>query len=145
MARYNFFGGISDWANETQDEVAVESARIATTIFTMIVDRSPVLTGRFVANWLIGPTDANYSVNSTMSWDQKIADIKSTITKDYFKTHDRVYMVNNVNYAKRIEEDGWGDMGGRSAYAPVAGALKKIGNGFAPVGQTMGAIAGGIV
>lgn len=142
MARYNFFGGITDWANETQDEVAVESANIAIQVYTMIVDRSPMLTGRFIANWLVGPTDANYSVNSTMSWDAKIADIKSTITKDYFKTHDRVYMVNNLNYVDNVEYTGWANT---LAYSPVSKTLKKIGNGFAPVGQTMGAIAGGIV
>lgn len=141
MARYNFALGISDWAKEANEEVAIETAQVARTIFTMIVDRSPMLTGRFIANWHVGPTDVNYSTMSTMSWDAKIAEINATIPADYFLKHDQVYLVNNLDYTQNVEYTGWAKT---IAYAPVAKTLTKIGNGFAPVGQTIGAIIGGV-
>jgi len=142
MARYNFALGISDWCNETKQEVAVETAQVARTIFTMVVDRSPYSSGKFIANWHVGPTDVNYSTMSTMNWDAKIAEINATITADYFLKYDRVYLVNNLSYTSNVEYTGWAKT---IAYAPVAKTLTKIGNGFAPVGQTLGMIAGGIV
>lgn len=145
MAKNNFFSDIKDWANTVEKEIAQDTAILTRTVFTMIIDRSPVASGRFMANWHIGPTDVNYSVNTTADWDAKIAELHRVIPLDYFLSHNTAYMVNNVFYAKRVEEDGWGDVGGRMAYAPVAKTFMKIGNGFAPVGQTLGAIAGGIV
>ena len=144
MAKAAFFSEIREWTETTNTDIAKETVQVARTVFTMITDRSPILTGRFVANWHVGPTDVNYSTLGTMSWDQKISEIKAVLSDDYFLKYDKAYFVNNVEYAKRIEEDGWGDVGGRMAYSPVANALKKIGNGFAPVGQTIGAISGGI-
>jgi len=142
MARYNFALGISDWCNETKQEVAASAAQVARTVFTMIVDRSPYLTGRFIGSWIVGPTDANYSSTVKMTWDEKIAEIRNTIPDDYFLKHDKVYLVNNLSYTSNVEYTGWAKT---IAYAPVAKTLTKIGNGFAPVGQTLGMIAGGIV
>jgi len=90
MAKDNFFADISVWAIEAQQEVAAEVAATARIIFTMVVDRSPYSSGKFIANWHVGPTDVNYSTMSTMNWDAKIAEINATITADYFLTHDQV-------------------------------------------------------
>lgn len=144
MAKNDFFNEISLWAKEANEEVAIETAQVARTIFTMIIDRSPYLTGRFIANWHVGPTDVNYSTMSTMNWDTKIAEINATITSDYFLKYDQAYLVNNVLYSDKVEH-GW--PGGRMGYAPVQGTMEKltrVGNGFAPVGQTIGAIMGGV-
>lgn len=141
MAKDSFFNDISLWAREANEEVAIETARVARTIFTMIAQRSPVASGRFMANWLIGPTDMNYSTMSVMERPAKIAEINATITADYFTKHDQVWMVNNVTYAQNVEYTGWAKT---SKYAPVANTLAEVGNGFAPVGQTIGAIMGGV-
>ena len=137
----NFFSEISEWSTDTKQEVAQEVSATARLIFTMVVDRSPYSSGKFIANWHVGPTDVNYSTMSTMDWDAKIAEIKSVITNDYFLKHDQVYLVNNLDYTTNVEYTGWAKT---IAYAPVQKTLTKIGNGFAPVGQTIGAIMGGV-
>ena len=141
MAKESFFDDIVKWTEEANEEVATETAATARTIFTMIVDRSPYLTGRFIANWHVGPTDVGYSTMATMDWDAKIAEIKSVVTNDYFLKHDSVYLVNNLTYTQNVEYTGWVNT---VAYAPVQKTITKIGNGFAPVGQTLGAIMGGV-
>jgi len=141
----DFFSDIKLWTEEATTEVAAEVAATTRTIFTMVIDRSPKLTGRFLNNWHVGPTDVNYSVMGVSDWDAKIAEINATITADYFLTHKQAYLVNNVFYADKVEY-GW--PGGRMGYAPVGDTimkLAKIGDGSAPVGQTLGAIMGGIV
>lgn len=141
MSKNSFFSDISLWAKEANEEVAKETAQVARTIFTMVVNRSPILTGKFVKNWIVSPVDVPYSVVGTSDWDTKIAEINSLITNDYFLKHDRVFLVNNLVYTQNVEYTGWAKT---IAYAPVQKTLTKIGNGFAPVGQTLGAIMGGV-
>ena len=141
MAKNDFFSDIKLWTEDATTEVAAETAQVARTVFAMVVNRSPILTGKFVNNWIVSPTDVNYSVLGTSDWDAKIAEINATITADYFLKHDSVYLVNNLDYTQNVEYTGWSKT---IAYAPVAKTLTKIGNGFAPVGQTIGAIIGGV-
>lgn len=141
MPKNSFFTEIHEWTTRVEKEIAEDTSMVARQVFTMVIDRSPYLTGRFIANWHVGPTDVNYSTMSTMNWDAKIAEINATITADYFLKYDQVYLVNNLSYTTNVEYTGWAKT---IAYAPVAKTLSKIGNGFAPVGQTIGAIMGGV-
>lgn len=129
MANRNsyFFDAIKQFAEETPREIAEETAKVTRGIFNTIVDYSPYLTGRFIANWQIGPTDVNFSTMGTDTWLSKQAEINKTITPDYFLTHSAAYMVNNVDYAHNVEYDGW-----------------RITVAYAPVGKTLGKYSGGV-
>lgn len=147
MDKDKFFSEISQWAKDSSTSVVEEMARTTRVIFTMVIDRSPRDTGRFINNWIVSPTDVSYSVIGTSDWDKKIAEMKSIITDDYFTKYNQAYIVNNLFYSDMVEH-GW--PGGRMGYAPVTetieklNRLAKVGNGFAPVGQTLGAIMGGV-
>ena len=123
-----FFDAITRFADETPAEIAEETAKTTRGIFNTIIDYSPMDTGRFLGNWQIGPTDVNYSTLVNSSYLAKQAEVNSTITAQYFLKYDKAYMVNNVAYAKKVEEDGW-----------------QVTAAYAPVGRTLGHFSGGIV
>lgn len=129
MPKGNFFSDIIDWTKEAEIEIATETANVTKTIFKSIVLESPVRTGRFMFNWQIGPDSPNNSILGTTGKEGKYADIDSTITANYFLTHDRAYMINNTAYAWRVEYEGWRDVGGRGEYAPVGKTIGKFSGG----------------
>ena len=131
MAKNSFFDAIKDFTEDVPKEIAKESATITKLIFESILEESPYDSGRFIGNWHIGPTDISYSTLDKTTALIKQTEVLSVITPEYFMKYDKAYMVNNVDYAKRIEEDGWADMGGRGKYAPVGKTLGKFSGGIA--------------
>lgn len=129
MANRNsyFFNAIKRFAEETPKEVAEETAKVTRGVFNTIIDYSPMDTGRFLGNWQFGPTDVNYSTLEKSTWLAKQAEVNALFTAEYFLKYDKAYMINNVFYAKRVEELGWQKT---AAYAPVGKTLGKFSGGI---------------
>lgn len=122
MANFDF-SRIAQWASETQIVVAEETAKIARNVFYKVVYNSPYRTGMFIGNWQIAPTKNTTATLNKETQAQKIAEINSVITDDYFLMHDTVVMFNNVDYAHNVEYDGWKRTG---PYAPVATTMASV-------------------
>lgn len=119
----NELKGIAEWASNVQIEIAEESAETVRAIFRSVIKESPYKTGRFLANWHIGNSNVDYSATSTSNHSKKLAEINFEITDDYFLRNTSAFIVNNVSYAKEVEEDGWRKTG---PYAPIAKTLAKF-------------------
>ena len=130
MANRNsyFFNAIKRFAEETPVEIAAETAKMTRGIFNTVIDYSPILSGRFVGNWQFGPTDVGFSTLDKSTWLAKQAEVNALFTTEYFLKYDKAYMINNVDYAKNVEELGWQKT---VAYAPVGKTLGKFSGGIA--------------
>ena len=120
---YFDFSKISEWASDTQLKIAEETVKVARTVLYNVITESPYSTGRFLGNWQIGPNKNSYSLMTKATHEQKLQEITYTLTDDYFLIHKSIFIVNNVAYAKNVEELGWQRTG---KYAPVAKTLAKF-------------------
>jgi len=118
-----FGADIAEWASDAQIGVATDCARITRELFNWVIQLSPIDTGRFIANWHIGNDAPTHSVLSKSNYTVKQKEVNWTITDDFFLRNASAYIVNNVSYAKQVEEDGWKFT---DAYAPVAKAISKV-------------------
>lgn len=121
-----FFDAITRFTEEAETEIAEETAKTARGIFNTIIDYSPMDSGRFLGNWQFGPIDINYSTVEKSNYLAKQAEVNNLFTASYFLKYDKAYMVNNVLYAKKVEEDGWQIT---AKYAPVARTLGHFSGG----------------
>lgn len=80
-------------------------------LFSKVVKRSPVLTGRFRANWItqINSAPSETTSKTDKSGSKAIRDANNTITRA--KLGDSIFLVNNLPYAQVLED-------GRSDQAP---------------------------
>lgn len=94
-----------------------------------VIRMSPVDEGRFRGNWFTGigfddeSIDMN-SISSTASTTRLLSGVSSLNTNEHF------YFVNNLPYAKKLEDGGVG--GGGSEQAPN-GMIKVVINDFASI------------
>ena len=81
--------------------------KIALELFSNIIYKSPVLTGRFRANWncSIGSPDLSTSQAIDPSGSGAISKATSTVVS-YTLNGQRVFLTNNLPYADRLE-NGW--------------------------------------
>jgi len=99
-----FLEGIPDKVQEVQKKLAFE-------VLTRVVDKSPVDTGRFKANWntAIGVPDLDTSEDTDkMGYEAKQEALRVLANLDPYET---VYITNNLDYAVALEN-------GRSDQAP---------------------------
>lgn len=118
-----FFDTIDSWCVDTKEVLLTKTQEFAQQSLITAVQMSPVLTGRFVNNWNLGTSVSNYSTIGTSTRDAKIAEIKNLITKEYMLTNGKVVMSNNVDYANKVEYDGWART---PQYAPVGRTISYI-------------------
>lgn len=119
----SFGSEIAEWASTVQQEIYEESAQATRQLFHYVINLSPKKTGRFLANWQIGNSIPYYSISSTSTYEAKNADVESIINNDFFLFNKSAYIINNVDYAKQVEEDGWRLT---QPYAPVAKAISNM-------------------
>lgn len=131
---------IAAWAAEAQNELGFACAEKTRQLFKAVVMNSPEFptarysTGKFIANWNVGP-NANLSVTeATSNKIAKIADIESTIYDDFFFTHPEAFILNNVDYTDKVEYMGWTITG---PYQPVSHAYQQYWAGEAPVARAI--------
>lgn len=78
-------------------------------VFTAVLFRSPVDTGRFRANWNVERDTANSSSSTNIDVARALLQVKNAMS---IPLGGIVYMTNGLPYAQRLEYDGW------SAQAP---------------------------
>lgn len=112
MASNGFSLDISKWAEQTQSDIALVVRKTALDMFSRIVMRSPVDTGRFRNNWnvSIGKPVSDTNDGLDPSGGKSIGKIAG-VTASY-KLGDVIWMSNGLPYAWRLET-GW------SKQAPV--------------------------
>ena len=97
---------ITNWTEKTKARVTLASRKIALEVFTRVILRSPVDTGRFRGNWqvAIGSVPAG-----TLEVDDKSGQAtigKMTAKALGLEAGDVITLVNNLPYAWRLET-GW--------------------------------------
>ena len=100
---------LSKAIEKVQDKSAVAVKKITIELFTRVIEKSPVDTGRFRANW-------NCSINSpdktttddtedSARGDPSVQKMQKEVLSYSFKDQS-VYLCNSLPYAARLE-DGW--------------------------------------
>lgn len=106
MASNGFSLDIGKWAEQTKSDIALTVRRTAVDMFSRIVMRSPVDTGRFCNNWFVSlgqPSSATTDATDK-SGAGSIARINATAAE--YQMGDTIWMSNNLKYAWRLET-GW--------------------------------------
>lgn len=112
MASSSFSLDISEWAKQTQSDIALVVRKTSLDMFSRIVMRSPVDTGRFRNNWNVSigkpVSDTNDGVDpSGGKAIGKIAAVSAT-----YKLGDTIWMSNGLPYSWPLER-------GHSKQAPI--------------------------
>ena len=116
---------IDEWCNEVSEKIYMKVSLFTIDVLTATIKFSPKVgvapfaTGRFVANWNVSPTKNTTTSIQTMTATQKINEITTQLSPDYFKNYNVVHMTNSLDYADKVENKGW-SRGPDQAYAPVA-------------------------
>ena len=110
------------WERKTAAKMDLAVRKIALQMFTRIILKSPVDTGRFRGNWQLAIGSVP---EGTLELDDKTG--TATIAKGAaialgMNAGDTIYFANNLPYARRLEEGGYPDgpkvENGRSSQAP---------------------------
>lgn len=135
----SFANDIAAWASETQNWIGDATSNEAKLLFSRVVEYSPrqgiapFSTGHFIHNWTVSNSPLYFEKAGTTTSSQKIAEINSFITDEYFFMNKKIYLTNATSYAGQVEQDGWVRT---DAYAPV---VKAFGNFGAPVTKAFAA------
>jgi hypothetical protein len=86
----SFSGDIAKWRKSIEQDSEKMLVTLCLSIQSRTIEKTPVDTGRLRNNWFIG---VNKPAETLVSYNIKLG--------------DRVYLTNNLPYARRIEYDGW--------------------------------------
>jgi hypothetical protein len=97
---------IQRFVNKTKNNLDLVVRRVAFDIFSRVIEKSPVDTGRFRANWqvAIGSIPGGILEAFDKSGVDTILRVQATVMNA--KAGDVIYLVNNVHYSVRLEF-GW--------------------------------------
>jgi len=97
---------VANWAERTKREQSTILRKIALEVFSRVVMRTPVDTGRARGNWQveIGTPRGDVIDRFDAGGDQTISDAESRITQ--WDGTGAVFLFNNLPYIMRLE-DGW--------------------------------------
>jgi len=107
-----FADQVKKWEKKTASKLDLATRQIALHIFSRIILKSPVDTGRFRGNWQLAIGSAP---DGTLELDDKTGTAtitKGTATSLGMNAGDIIYFANNLPYAQRLE-------GGYSQQAPA--------------------------
>jgi len=98
----SFASDMKKWAAKTKmsEETAIRSATIS--ISSEIMDRTPVATGRLRGNWI--PSINAPIIKQTDNTTPLKAEMQATAAQATGKVF---YLVNSLDYARKIEYEGW--------------------------------------
>ena len=90
-----------------KDQAELVAKKITIELFSRVIEKSPVDTGRFRANWncSIGSPDLSTSESTDPSGSGAISKVTSTVVS-YTLNDQSVFLTNNLPYADRLE-NGW--------------------------------------
>lgn len=110
---------VADWVGKTEEKLDVAVRKIALEMFSRVILKSPVDTGRFRANWQVA---IGAIPSGTLELDDKtgqasIGRVQATALG--MDAGDVITLVNNLPYAQRLEN-------GYSAQAPAGMVMLSI-------------------
>ena len=90
-----------------KEQAELVAKKITIELFSRVIEKSPVDTGRFRANWncSIGSPDLSTSESTDPSGSGAISKVTSTVVS-YTLNDQSVFLTNNLPYAERLE-NGW--------------------------------------
>jgi hypothetical protein len=90
-----------------KEQAELVAKKIAIELFSRVIEKSPVDTGRFRANWncSISSPDLSTSESTDPSGSGAISKATSTVVS-YTLNDQSVFLTNNLPYAERLE-NGW--------------------------------------
>ncbi len=90
-----------------KDQAELVAKKITIELFSRVIEKSPVDTGRFRANWncSISSPDLSTSESTDPSGSGAISKVTSTVVS-YTLNDQSVFLTNNLPYADRLE-NGW--------------------------------------
>lgn len=94
----------SQWVTKTEQKMDLAVRKIALELFSRVILKSPVDTGRFRANWQVAVGSVP---DGTLSLEDKSGTAtisRATATTAGVKAGDVIYLVNNLPYAQRLED-----------------------------------------
>ena len=102
----NFGQQMRRWSEKTERKMNQAVRKISLDVFTNVINMSPVDTGRFKGNWqpAVGNAPAGMIEAVDPSGALVIARVQGVTAG--VTAGDVIYMVNNLPYARRLE-DGW--------------------------------------
>ncbi len=90
-----------------KDKAELVAKKITIELFSRVIEKSPVLTGRFRANWNCSIGTPNLSTSESIDPSGNGAISKATSTVVSYTLNDQsVFLTNNLPYADRLE-NGW--------------------------------------
>ena len=92
---------LARWTEKAKDNIDLVVRKIALDIFSRVIQKSPVDTGRFKSNWMC-------AVGSIPTGTTLAIDVTAVVTRVEAvalgaKAGDVIYLVNNLPYARRLE------------------------------------------
>lgn len=94
----------SQWVTKTERKMDTAVRKIALELFSRVILKSPVDTGRFRANWQVA---VGSIPSGTLELDDRSGTAtisKATAGTAGVKAGDVIYLVNNLPYAQRLED-----------------------------------------
>ena len=95
---------MSDWVLKSNRTLSIAVRKIALEMFSRIIHRSPVLSGRFRGNWQVAIGSAPGGTLERYTKDEGDAIIQADADMAGLVAGDIVTMVNNLPYAQRLED-----------------------------------------
>ena len=104
-----FARDLSKAIEKAKDKAELAARKITIELFSNVILKSPVDTGRFRANWncSIGSVDKSTSEETDKSGAGSIGRVRAEVTK-YTLDGRSIYLANSLPYADRLE-NGWSD------------------------------------
>lgn len=97
----SFSGDIGRFAFKSTAKLQKTQRLIAVKLFTLVVKRTPVDTGRLIANWIVSKNVINKSTNKNNDKSGRI--VVENIIKTIDGKEKKVYLTNSLPYAIPIE------------------------------------------
>lgn len=97
---------ISKWVEKAQGRIDLVVRKISLDLFSRVILRSPVDTGRFRGNWSVAIGSVPDGVLELNDKSGSATVSKATAAVANVKAGDVIYLVNNLPYGPRLEY-GW--------------------------------------
>lgn len=97
-----FTANLSGIVEKAKGKVDVAVRKVALELFRDVVVMSPVLSGRFRANWQVGFGTVPFGISDSTDWEGTMPYIEAALGS-YTPVGESIFLVNNLPYAQRLE------------------------------------------
>jgi hypothetical protein len=94
---------IEAWCERAKKRMDATARLVTLEMFTKIIQRSPVRSGRFRANWQVGIDAIPTGLIRVNDVTGELAISKATAAIMKLKAGQKIHLVNNLPYARRLE------------------------------------------